>query len=70
VKDYSYLQSTWGKAVAAQAANWVGKGVVASLGGQSLTRSGTLIGDREYFVDTDKGFSRQKVKKQWYPEAG
>lgn len=70
VKDYSHLQSTWGKAVAAQAANWVGKGVVTSLGGQSLTRSGTLIGDREYFIDTDKGFSRQKVKKQWYPEAG
>ena len=70
VKDYSHLQSTWGKAVAAQAANWVGKGVVTSLGGQSLTRSGTLIGDREYFIDSDKGFSRQKVKKQWYPEAG
>lgn len=69
VKDYSALQSTWGKAVAAQAANWIGKGVVASLGGQAKTPSGELIGEREYFVDTDKGFSRQKVKKQWYPEA-
>jgi len=68
VKDYTPLQATWGKAVAAQAANWIGKATVSALNGKVNTPGGELIGDREYLIDTDTGFSRQKVKKQWYPE--
>jgi site-specific DNA-cytosine methylase len=66
VKDYSALNATWGKAVAVQAANWIGDAAVAALNGQPNGPSGELIGDREWLIDTDKGFSRQFVRKTWY----
>jgi DNA (cytosine-5)-methyltransferase 1 len=66
-KGYSALSSTWGKAVAAQAAKWIGDAAVASLKGEPNGPSGELIGDREYLIDTDKGFSRSYVAKGWYP---
>jgi DNA (cytosine-5)-methyltransferase 1 len=66
VKDYSPLASTWGKAVAAQAATWIGEATVCALNGQPNGPQGELIGDREWLIDTDKGFSRQFVKKTYY----
>ena len=66
-RGYSALSSTWGKAVAAQAAGWIGDAVVASLNGQPNGPQGELIGDREWLVDTDKGFSRHFVARTWYP---
>jgi site-specific DNA-cytosine methylase len=66
VKDYSALGATWGKAVAVQAANWIGNAAVAALDGQPSGPQGELIGDREWLIDTDKGFSRNFVKKTWY----
>ncbi|WJZ48548.1 methyltransferase [Actinomycetia phage DSL-LC01] len=65
-KSYSALQSIWGKAVARQAGRWIGDAAVASLEGQPNGPQGELIGDREWLIDTDKGFSRQFVRKQWY----
>ena len=65
-KTYSPLASTWGKAVALQAASWIGKAVVSALDGQPLGDSGQKIGDREYLFDTDRGFSRQFVQKTYY----
>ena len=67
-KAYSPLQSTWGKAVARQAGRWIGDAVVASLDEQPNGPQGELIGDREWLIDTDKGFSRHYVRKQWYSE--
>ena len=66
VKDYSFLGATWGKAVALQAANWIADAVLAALNGEPNGPTGELIGDREYLVETDKGFSRNFVKKKWY----
>lgn len=66
-RGYSALASTWGKAVAAQAATWIGEATVASLNGEPNGPSGELIGDREWLIDTDKGFSRSFVQKGWYP---
>jgi site-specific DNA-cytosine methylase len=65
-KDYSSLQAVWGKAVPLQAAEWLGNAVVASLSGQPNGPQGELIGEREWLLDTDKGFSRQAAKKTWY----
>ena len=65
VKGYSALSATWGKAVAVQAATWIGDAVVAALEGQPSGPQGELIGDREYMLDTDKGFSRSFVKKTY-----
>jgi len=67
-KSYSPLQSTWGKAVARQAGRWIADAVVASLDEQPNGPQGELIGDREWLIDTDKGFSRHYVRKQWYSE--
>jgi site-specific DNA-cytosine methylase len=67
-KGYSPLQSTWGKAVARQAGRWIADAVVASLDEQPNGPQGELIGDREWLIDTDKGFSRHYVRKQWYSE--
>lgn len=67
-RGYSALSSTWGKAVAAQAADWIGTAAMASLNGEPNGPQGELIGDREWLVDTDKGFSRNLVAKTWYPE--
>lgn len=66
VKDYTPLGATWGKAVAVQAATWIGEATVAALNGQPNGPQGELIGDREWLLDTDKGFSRNFVKKNYY----
>ena len=68
VKDYSALAAVWGKAVPVDAARWLGKAMVASLEGNPSGDRGELIGEREYLLDMDKGFSRQAAKKKWYPE--
>jgi site-specific DNA-cytosine methylase len=65
-KTYSALQSTWGKAVAVQAGEWIAETAKAALDGQPSGPQGELIGDREWLVHTDSGFSRQFVKKNWY----
>jgi site-specific DNA-cytosine methylase len=66
VKDYSMLSATWGKAVSVQAAKWIGDATAAALNGEPNGPQGELIGDREYLIDTDKGFTRHSVKKNWY----
>lgn len=66
VKDYSMLSATWGKAVSAQAGRWIADATKSALEGQPSGPSGELIGDREYLIDTDKGFTRHFVKKNWY----
>lgn len=65
VKGYSPLASTWGKAVALQAARWIGDATVAALNGQPNGPQGELIGDREYLLNTDNGFSRPYVKRKY-----
>jgi site-specific DNA-cytosine methylase len=69
VKDYSMLGATWGKAVSAQAATWIGEATAAALNGEPNGPQGELIGDREYLIDTDKGFTRHSVKKNWYNQS-
>ena len=64
-KDYSAMQATWGKAVPVHAAKWLGDAVVASLSGEPNGPQGELIGDREWLIDTDKGFSRHAAKKRY-----
>jgi len=65
-KTYAALGATWGKAVAVQAATWIGAATAAALDGEPNGPQGELIGDREYLLDTDKGFSRHFVKKTLY----
>lgn len=65
-KDYSSMGATWGKAVAVQAGTWIAEATVAALDGQPNGPQGELIGDREYLIDTDKGFTRHFVKKTYY----
>jgi site-specific DNA-cytosine methylase len=67
-RGYSDLHSTWGKAVPLQASKWLGDALVASLNGQPSGDQGELIGEREYLLDLDKGFSRPAVKKRYYPD--
>jgi site-specific DNA-cytosine methylase len=64
-KDYSAMQAVWGKAVPVHAAKWLGDAVVASLDGEPNGPQGELIGDREWLIDTDKGFSRHSAKKRY-----
>ena len=64
-KDYSAMQAVWGKAVPVHAAKWLGDAVVASLSGEPNGPQGELIGDREWVIDTDKGFSRHAAKKRY-----
>jgi site-specific DNA-cytosine methylase len=64
-KDYSSMQAVWGKAVPVHAAKWLGDAVVASLSGEPNGPQGELIGDREWLIDTDKGFSRHAAKKRY-----
>lgn len=66
VKDYSALAATWGKAVPFQAAKWLGGLVTSALDGNPQGDQGVLIGDREYLLNLDHGFSRHSVRKQWY----
>lgn len=68
-KDYSDLPAVWGKAVPLQAAKWIGTAIEASLSGKPNGPRGELVGEREYLIDTDKGFSRHAAKKKWYPES-
>jgi len=68
VNNYSALGATWGKAVAVQAATWIGQATAAALEGQPNGPQGELIGEREWLLDTDKGFSRNFVKKNFYQE--
>jgi hypothetical protein len=65
-RDYSHLAAVWGKAVPVQAANWIGKALKDSLDGNPQGPDAELIGDREYLIDADKGFSRHYAKKKWY----
>ncbi len=65
-RDYSHLAAVWGKAVPVQAANWLGNAIKASLDGNAQGPDAELIGDREYLIDADKGFSRHYAKKKWY----
>lgn len=67
---YSALQSVWGKAVALNAGRWIGGWVARALTGRIGSQTGTTIGDREYMIDTDHGFSRQAVQGRYYPDAG
>lgn len=67
-KDYSSLPSVWGKAVPVHAARWLGEAIGAALDGEPNGPQGELIGEREWLLDTDKGFSRQAVKKRWYAD--
>jgi DNA (cytosine-5)-methyltransferase 1 len=67
-KDYSPLSSTWGKAVAVQAGQWIGEAAVAAIKGQPNGPQGELIGDREWLLETDKGFSRHFVRRNWYSD--
>jgi site-specific DNA-cytosine methylase len=69
-REYSPLQSVWGKAVAVHAGKWIGDWVGRSLEGKPGPQTGTLIGDREWMVETDTGFSRPAVTKRYYPTAG
>jgi site-specific DNA-cytosine methylase len=64
-KEYSSMQAVWGKAVPVQAAKWLGDAVVASLSGEPNGPQGELIGDREWLIDTDRGFSRHAAKKRY-----
>jgi hypothetical protein len=68
-KDYSQMSAVWGKAVPLQAARWLGDAIVASLDGKPNGPQGEQIGDREYLIDTDKGFSRHAAKQRFYPNA-
>lgn len=65
-RGYSPLQSVWGKAVSANAGEWIGKHVKQSLEG-TAPESGQLIGDREWLHETDRGFSRQKARARYFP---
>jgi len=64
-KDYTAMQAVWGKAVPVHAAKWLGDAVYASLEGQPNGPQGELIGEREWLIDTDKGFSRHAAKKRY-----
>lgn len=66
-RGYAALSATWGKAVPAQAGKWIGDTVFAALEGQPSGPSGELIGDREWLIDTDKGFTRHYAANKWYP---
>lgn len=66
VQNYSALPSIWGKAVPLQAATWIAGNVKTALEGGDVGDTGELIGDREWLIYSDAGFSRQAVKKRWY----
>ena len=42
------------------------KALKDSLDGNPQGPDAELIGDREYLIDADKGFSRHYAKKKWY----
>ena len=65
-RDYSALSAVWGKAVPVQAAAWLGKAIKDALEGQPQGDEAVKIGEREYLIDGDAGFSRHAAKKKWY----
>jgi site-specific DNA-cytosine methylase len=67
VRTYGPMRDAWGKAVSADAGRWVGHWARRALEGQPGAEAGTLIGEREWLHDTDKGFSRQKVRTRYFP---
>lgn len=70
-RHYSPLQSVWGKAVSHNAGRWIAEQVKNSLTLEfPVGDTGELVGDREWVHATDKGFSRQAVRKRYYPDAG
>lgn len=64
-KDYSALAATWGKAVPVQAASWLASALKNALEGNSDDGIAEKIGDREFLIDGDRGFSRQAAKKMY-----
>ncbi|NDF98573.1 MAG: hypothetical protein EB101_06555, partial [Chitinophagia bacterium] len=64
-KEYSALAATWGKAVPVQAAAWVASALKDSLEGNTPDGIAEKIGDREFLIDGDRGFSRQAAKKMY-----
>jgi site-specific DNA-cytosine methylase len=66
LQNYSALPAVWGKAVPVQAATWLGEAVNGAIQGNPTGPQGELIGDREWLLDLDKGFSRESVRKRWY----
>jgi site-specific DNA-cytosine methylase len=66
VKDYSALPAVWGKAVAVQAGGFIAKAIKDALEGNPQPGTAEKIGDREFLIDGDKGFSRHAAKKKWY----
>ena len=64
-KEYSALAATWGKAVPVQAASWLASALKESLDGNTPDGIAEKIGEREYLVDGDHGFSRQAAKKMY-----
>ena len=64
-KEYSALAATWGKAVPVQAAAWVASALKDSLEGNTPDGIAQKIGDREFLIDGDHGFSRQAAKKMY-----
>jgi site-specific DNA-cytosine methylase len=64
-KDYSALAATWGKAVPVQASAWIASALKDSLEGNAPDGIAQKIGDREFLIDGDRGFSRQAAKKMY-----
>lgn len=69
-KNYSALQSVWGKAVSASAGQWIAHWVKRSLSGQPGAFEPETLSEREWLHETDRKFSRQAVRKRYYPNAG
>ena len=65
-RHYSQLEATWGKAVPVQAANFIAHALKDALDGNAQGDPAEKIGDREFLIDGDKGFSRHAAKKKWY----
>ena len=69
-KGYSPLAATWGKAVAVQPSAWIASAVKNSIeGGEPMSEiPAEKIGDREYLIDADKGFSRHYARRKYFNE--
>ncbi len=65
-QGYGSLEATWGKAVPVQAASWIASAIKNSLEGNPQGEDAVSIGEREYLIDADKGFSRHYAKKEFY----
>lgn len=66
-QGYSHLAATWGKAVAVQPASWIANAIKNAIeGGPSLGEPAESLGNREYFIDVDKGFSRHYARRKYF----